>query len=176
MSGSTNQIIFTDGACENNGKPEALAGCGVYFGPGDPMNFSCPLPGEKQTNNRAELYALILAINFSSMDEKVVIYSDSEYCVKGITKWMRGWKRRDWKNSKGQPIKNLDLWKDIDGLINKRNGNLTFEWVKAHDGLPGNEAADQLAVAAIQDQRAKRKRAAPEKNNKKRKKKKNKKK
>jgi len=142
--------IYTDGACPNNGKEGAIAGSGVYFCNDDGWNLSCPLPGEIQTNNRAEMFAIIVALHFVPNNWGATIYSDSKLCVKGCNEWMAGWKRRGWKTSKGQSVKNKDLWIDIDKLLATKNENIQFQWVKGHSRIKGNVEADRLAVMACE--------------------------
>jgi ribonuclease HI len=139
--------VWTDGACENNGKPSARAGVGVYLGEGDPRNVSEPLEGE-QTNNRAELTAVIRALEIIGRDTSAIVYTDSQYVVNGLSSWIAGWKKKGWRKGDGKPVKNRDLWMDLDA---KRTARplVTFKWVRGHAGCKGNMAADRLAVAGI---------------------------
>ena len=148
--------IYTDGACQgNHRKTGAIAGVGVWFGKNDKRNVSEKLKGPIQTNNRAELTALIRAIEVfyegdikhdtrTHNDQKIVLYTDSQYCKNGIEKWMANWKRNGWQTAKKKPVKNKDLGQRLDELINIHSVKL--EWVKAHAGIEGNEGADTLAV------------------------------
>ena len=133
--------VYTDGSCENNGRPNAKAGYGVYFGNRDPRNVSAPLKGPA-TNNRAELTALIAALEIIGTT-RVVLYTDSQYCINGITSWIKGWKKYGWKTATGQPVMNKDLWLKFDELYDPRRA--TVKYVKAHDESVGNEMADVLA-------------------------------
>ena len=148
------QVICTDGACTNNGRGGALAGVGVYFGPSDARNISTPLPGELQTNNRAELQALIYALLYliQHPDQRVYILSDSAYCVNGFNSWVFGWASRNWVKSDGKHIANQDMWMQV-WTIKKQlhEMGITFKvsWVRGHNGHAGNEAADRLAVDGI---------------------------
>lgn len=144
--------VWTDGACTNNGKPSAVAGYGVYFGENDERNISARLEG-KQTNQRAELMAVIKAIEsimisniFNASLLKLHIYTDSRYVIGGATSWIANWKSKGWTNKK-KPIVNLDLWKRIDHLMTTNKERLSFQWihVDAHSGIHGNEMADKLA-------------------------------
>ena len=144
--------VWTDGACSDNQSGEkAKAGVGVYFGPNDPKNLSEPLPGPKQTNQRAELWATIRALQVFQMFEKSAgiytlhVHTDSMYVINGITKWIRGWKKNGWISSKKKPVENKDLWEKLDGLTQYKT-KLEWHHVKGHSGNPGNEAADRLAV------------------------------
>lgn len=145
--------VYTDGACSKNGAKGARAGIGVYFGEDDPRNVSEPLPaGERQTNNRAELLAIERAVDIVSLEAGVNtlnIYTDSQYSHKALTQWIWGWLQKDWVTSKGTPVENRDI---LERLHNKLQGvPFTVEWhyVKAHNGDPGNEAADRLATACL---------------------------
>ena len=154
-------IICTDGACINNGKPDALAGVGVFFGKNDSRNISIPLEGKVQTNNRAELTAFIIALehgiqymmNQNDKNTQVLIQSDSSYCVNGFQSWIFGWAQNDWmKRSDDQPVLNQDLWKQVWEL--KKNivpilGTIQVEWVRGHNAHEGNEAADLLATEGL---------------------------
>ena len=133
--------VYTDGSCVNNGKPNAKAGYGVYFGNRDPRNVSAHLIGPA-TNNRAELTALIAALEIIGTTP-VVLYTDSQYCINGITSWIKGWKKNGWKTATGQPVINKDLWLKFDELYDPRLA--TVKYVKAHDESVGNEMADVLA-------------------------------
>ena len=141
--------IFTDGSCLKNGTRHAKAGYGVYFGPNDPRNVSSKLDGPDQTNNRAELMAVIVALEKTKTEleeqQPVVIYSDSSYMKNGITVWIHSWKRNGWKTADGGHVKNKDLWLRLDKLYSDRRALIEFVWVRGHDGILGNEMADQLA-------------------------------
>ncbi|RPA72426.1 ribonuclease H-like protein [Ascobolus immersus RN42] len=144
-------IIFTDGSALGNGKKRAVAGVGVWFGHGDPRNISEPLGGPVQTNNRAELTAIIRAIESVEEKQDIKICSDSDYSIKCITQWSPTWIKKNWVNSSGKPVENRDLIETILNYIEgrKRKGSKTiFEWVKAHTNTKsGNDYADELATA-----------------------------
>ena len=133
-------VIYTDGACKNNGQNKSIGGIGVYFGDGDPRNVASTIEGYV-TNNRAELYAVIIALQIclNRNDKYIEIKSDSNYVIEGITKYISSWKQRKWKN-----IKNIDLWVKLDKL----NEELDIKWthVAAHSGIHGNEMADYFAT------------------------------
>jgi ribonuclease HI len=124
--------IFTDGACSSNGKSGARGGVGVYFGKNNPRNISEPLKGSYQTNNRAELTAIIRALDVCVNEPKammkpgVKIFSDSKYCIDGATKWMKGWERKAWKKSDGSGVLNCDLWKVLCSRIRVLQFSLEF--------------------------------------------------
>jgi len=152
-------IVYTDGACEHNGTPRAKAGVGVFFGYGDSRNISEPLPGAVQTNQRAEMLAVVRAlevVNVRKDNTPLVIKSDSNYTVKGHREWLPNWKRNGWKTSTKSDVKNADLWRRLDSEIIKARTrrNVTLQWVRGHAGEEGNEAADRLAVAGITRPRA----------------------
>lgn len=130
--------IFTDGACSGNPGP---GGWGAILRYGETEK---ELSGGavETTNNRMELTAAIKALEALKQSCKVDLYTDSTYVKDGITEWIDGWKRRDWKK-----VKNRDLWEELDSLNNTHK--VTWHWVKGHAGHPENERADELAVAAI---------------------------
>lgn len=103
------------------------------------------------TNNRMEMMAVIKGLQAVSEGSAVLIYLDSEYVRKGITEWISGWKRKGWRTSTGQPVKNSDLWRELDALVTTRQ--VTWQWVKGHAGNPGNERADALANMGVQQAR-----------------------
>lgn len=148
--------IFTDGACRGNGAPGAVSGCGVWFGHGDPRNVSVLLPAPPHTNQRAELYATMLAMRATLAQDpppaSVEIVSDSAYCVKGITTWMHTWETKRWCKYDGKPVANLDLWRAASAdtrALRARGVDLRLIWVKGHSGDVGNDAADDLAGRAV---------------------------
>ncbi|KAI8612903.1 ribonuclease H-like domain-containing protein [Chytriomyces sp. MP71] len=141
--------IYTDGACSGNGFNGARGGIGVFFGPNDPRNISEPLPGDVQTNNRAEILAAVRALQAAPANS-IRLYTDSMYVCNGITSWIKNWKKNNWRTSAGKDVLNKDLWQDLDEVlaIRKREGkgDVVFTYIKAHAGQYGNEQADCLAV------------------------------
>ncbi len=136
--------IFTDGACRGNPGP---GGWGVLLRYGDTEKTLCG--GEKlTTNNRMELQAAIegLAALTSACD--VVLTTDSQYVRQGITQWMANWKKNGWKTAARKPVKNDDLWKQLD--IQVQQHTIDWQWVKGHSGHRENEIADQLANDGIE--------------------------
>lgn len=123
------------------GKKELLLAVEFFFGNDDPRNISVPLAGEEQTNNRAELQAIILALENTSGD--LTIRSDSNYSIKSLTTWLPKWKKNDFKTSNSQPVKNLDLINRASDLMSDRN--VSLEYVKGHSTDYGNQQADMLA-------------------------------
>lgn len=142
--------IYTDGSSRGNGQRGALAGIGVFFGPSDPRNISEPLAGPRQTNQRAELSAILRALETAPARQSVKIISDSEYSINCVTKWYKTWQRNGWMNSTGKPVENRDL---VGGILDRmeerrsEGGRTDFLWVRGHNKDPGNEAADRLAVS-----------------------------
>ncbi|CAL4062570.1 unnamed protein product, partial [Meganyctiphanes norvegica] len=142
-------IVYTDGACEGNGKSGARAGVGVYFGPGHPLNVSEPVRG-RATNNTAEIQACTYALELAHASgfKKVKVSSDSMFTINCMTKWIKKWQKNGWMKTDGKPVINKEdlvaLDQATDGLCVKWN------YVKAHAGIPGNEAADRLAVGGAQ--------------------------
>jgi ribonuclease HI len=135
--------IYTDGACSGNPGP---GGWGAILKAG--INEKELSGGEiLTTNNRMELMAAIQALEALKRPCRVHLYTDSKYVQKGISQWLAGWKAKNWKTADKKPVKNQDLWEELDRLINMHD--VTFHWVKGHAGHPENERADRLAVAAI---------------------------
>ncbi|KAL5453609.1 hypothetical protein PMIN06_005374 [Paraphaeosphaeria minitans] len=148
--------VYTDGASKGNGQLGAYAGFGIWFGPNDPRNNHGPLPGERQTNQRAELTAIARAIDIVPIDREARIYTDSHYSMKCLTDWFQNWEEKGWKNSAGRPVENRDLIEPILTRIRERdmaNARTHIVWVKAHNGNPGNEAADRLANDGAEEKR-----------------------
>jgi ribonuclease HI len=137
--------IYTDGACRGNPGP---GGWGVVLQSGSRRKKLHG--GEKNTtNNRMELTAAIEALKALNGSREVVLYTDSKYVMDGIERWLPGWKQRGWKTAAKKPVKNQDLWEELDRL---RNGHkICWKWVKGHAGNPGNEAADALANQGIDE-------------------------
>lgn len=132
--------IFTDGACSGNPGP---GGWGAVLRAG--LHEKELSGGEAETtNNRMEMMAAIKALEALKKPSRVDLYTDSVYLQKGVTEWMRGWKAKGWPDR----IKNQDLWKRIDSLVQVHE--VRFHWVKGHAGHPENERADKLATGAIQ--------------------------
>ncbi len=132
--------IFTDGACSGNPGPGGWGA--VLRWKGHEKDLS---GGQAETtNNRMELTAAIKALESLKRACVVDLYTDSEYVQKGVTEWMRGWKAKGWPAR----IKNQDLWKELDALLQKHD--VKFHWVKGHAGHPENERADVLARAGIE--------------------------
>lgn len=131
--------IYTDGACSGNPGPGGWGAILRYNGHEKELSG-----GENPTtNNRMELLAAIRALEELKRRCHVDLYTDSQYVQKGVTEWLRGWKAKNWPDR----IKNQDLWKTLDALLQKHD--VRFHWVRGHAGHPENERADALARAAI---------------------------
>lgn len=146
-------IAYVDGACINNGKINARGGWGALIRSpkGATLEIAGPLEGERQTNQRAELTAAIMALKATPQPAQYNLYSDSQYVVKGINEWMKGWKARGWKKASKEPVDNLDLWLEVEALLVFHQ--VTVSWVKGHSGHPGNDKADALAEKAAMFQK-----------------------
>lgn len=142
----TTYTIYTDGACHNNGRPSAKAGWGaVLTNPqGETLEIAGPVPrGEPQTNSRAELMALVEALKRCTQSAPITLHTDSKYIADACNGWLEDWKIRGWKRADKKPPEHLDLWRCIDQLLQEKD--VTVCWVKAHNGMLGNERADALA-------------------------------
>lgn len=137
--------IFTDGSCLANGEENAPGGWGVFIDRGsETFEFSGSERGT--TNNRMELLAVIKGLEVVNVPAPVEIHTDSQYVKNGITMWIKAWKQNGWKTAARKPVKNQDLWERLDAIVAKRN--VSWHWVKGHNGTYGNEDADRLATAA----------------------------
>jgi ribonuclease HI len=135
--------IYTDGACRGNPGPggwAALLKRGEHFR---------ELHGAEllTTNNRMELTAVIRALEALRRSVHARVYTDSEYVRRGITEWLPGWKARGWRTADRKPVKNQDLWQQLDELAAAHT--LEWHWVPGHAGVPDNERVDRLANEAI---------------------------
>jgi len=145
----TNEVgdieIFTDGACRGN---PGSGGWGVILRAGSHQK---ELFGGEQstTNNRMELRAAIEGLAALKRPSRVTVTTDSQYVRQGITQWIEGWKRNQWRTSAKKPVKNQDLWQMLDELT--RRHDVSWEWVKGHSGHPDNELADALANRGIDE-------------------------
>ncbi len=135
--------IYTDGACRGNPGPGGWAAL-LSFGATEKE-----LAGAEThtTNNRMELTAVIRALQALKRPVEVRVFTDSEYVRRGITEWVIAWKTRGWKTADRKPVKNQDLWEELDQLASAFS--IEWRWVKGHSGVPGNERVDRLANEAI---------------------------
>jgi len=144
MSDSQSKVtIYTDGACSGNPGP---GGWGAVLISGEHRK---EINGGEAvtTNNRMELMAAIAALNALKKPSDVELWTDSNYVKNGITSWIHGWKRNGWKTSDKKPVKNAELWQQLDAARNRHE--ITWRWVKGHAGHAENERADALARAGI---------------------------
>ena len=137
--------IFTDGACRGN---PGIGGWGVLirYGEAEKKLYGGEIA---TTNNRMELKAVIEGLAALTKPCKVKITTDSKYVMTGATEWLDTWKKRRWKTAGKKQVLNVDLWMQLDGLINKHE--LEWFWVKGHSGHAENEMADQLANQGIDE-------------------------
>jgi ribonuclease HI len=142
-----NKLIsaYTDGACRGNPGP---GGWGVLLRcDGKEKEL---WGGELQTtNNRMEIMAAIEALENLTAPSRVEITTDSQYVMKGITEWLPNWIKRGWKTAAKKPVKNVDLWKRLQ--IATQTHDVSWSWVRGHQGHEGNERADQLANRGVDD-------------------------
>ncbi|MQY50332.1 ribonuclease HI [Rhodocyclus tenuis] len=137
--------IYADGGCRGNPGP---GGWGALLIAGD--NEKELWGGEAHTtNNRMELTAVIRALGALKRPTTARVLTDSQYVQKGISEWIFNWKKNGWRTSDKKPVKNADLWQELDTLA--RQHRITWSWVKGHAGEPGNERADALANRGIDD-------------------------
>jgi len=135
--------IYTDGACSGNPGPGGWGA--ILRSNGQERELS---GGEQQTtNNRMEMQAIIKALEALKYPCSVEIYTDSKYVLQGATEWLPNWKAKAWRSASKKPVKNVDLWQQLDGLLGIHQTH--WHWVKGHSGHPENERADSLARTAI---------------------------
>ncbi len=139
--------IFTDGACSGNPGP---GGWGAILRSGDTEKEL--FGGELlTTNNRMEMMAVIEALRALKKPVAAKVHTDSQYVQKGISEWIHGWKRRGWKTAAKEPVKNEDLWRELDRLAAQHE--IEWIWVKGHAGHLENERADALARRGVEQAR-----------------------
>ncbi|MEQ1773608.1 MAG: ribonuclease HI [Burkholderiales bacterium] len=135
--------IYTDGACKGN---PGVGGWGALLEMGGKEKEL--FGGESHTtNNRMELLAVIRALEALKRHCIVQLHTDSKYVQQGITDWIHNWKKRGWRTADKKPVKNDDLWKELDELAQKHD--IEWLWVKGHAGHNGNERADELANRGV---------------------------
>jgi ribonuclease HI len=146
--------IYTDGACSGNPGPGGWAAILIFnsvekeVSGGDAMT----------TNNRMEMTAAIEGLNALKRPCAVDVFTDSQYVMQGITSWMKNWKRRGWRTADNKPVKNEDLWRQLDEAAARHQ--VQWHWVKGHANDATNIRVDELAVAAMQPFKAKKGAAA----------------
>lgn len=140
-------VIYTDGGCRGNPGPGGW-GAILRFGEHEKEIFGFDA---ETTNNRMELTAAIRALEVLKRPCDIDLTTDSQYLRQGITGWMDGWKKRGWKTAAKKPVKNKDLWQQLDEAVQPHSIN--WHWIKGHSGHAGNERADELANLAMNERR-----------------------
>ena len=139
-------LIFSDGACSGNPGP---GGWGAIIVTLDGQVYELGGFAEATTNNQMEMTAVIQALEkIKNIEGAVSFYTDSTYVIRGITQWIWGWRKNNWKTAEGKEVLNKDLWMDLFSLVMKRNGESKISWhySRGHVGTPGNERCDEIAV------------------------------
>jgi ribonuclease HI len=132
-------VVYTDGACAGNPGPGGWGAILIWNDHRKEMSG-----GEAATtNNRMELMAAISALEALKEGTEVELHTDSEYVQKGISAWIHGWKRKNWRTASGTPVKNAELWKRLDAAQTRHK--VAWRWVRGHAGHVENERADELA-------------------------------
>ncbi|KAI0336025.1 RnaseH-domain-containing protein [Cubamyces sp. BRFM 1775] len=134
-------VVYTDGSCVDNGLATARAGSGIWFGEGDARNGSERVPGTDQSNQIAEMYAVTMAHRATPPFVPLHVVSDSKYVVDGLTRWLPKWEENGWIG-----VANQCQIKEVAALLRSRSAPTTFQWVKGHSRVRGNEEADRLAA------------------------------
>ena len=136
--------IYTDGACSGNPGP---GGWGAVIFDKDKNQENISGKVKDTTNNRMELMAPIMTLKKIKTDSEITIYTDSTYVKNGITNWIKRWEKNGWMSAKKKPIKNKDLWVELNNLCLKNI--ITWKWIKGHSNNKYNDLADELATMAI---------------------------
>lgn len=134
--------IYTDGSCLGN----PGRGGWAFYVVAEQRLVSGSEP--RSTNNRMELMAVIRALESITTATQTVVYTDSTYVKRGITTWIRAWKRNGWLTARGQPVKNADLWRRLDDANARMQSHVTFRWVRAHASSRYNNLVDRAAREA----------------------------
>ncbi len=143
---SADVVLFTDGGCSGNPGPGGWAY--ILRHPKSGREIEQSGAERETTNNRMEMMAVIEGLRALKKPSSVEIVTDSQYVGQGLTEWMPKWKLRGWKLPGNKPVKNLDLWQELDRLVTMHK--IKFTHVRGHTGHPENERCDELAVAAYQ--------------------------
>jgi ribonuclease HI len=136
--------IYTDGACKGNPGPGGWGALLAWSGHAKELCGGEP----HTTNNRMELTAVIRALESLTRSCDVEVYTDSQYVKNGIQSWIHGWKKNGWKTADRKPVKNAELWRELDAQSQRHR--ISWHWVRGHDGHPGNERADALANCGVE--------------------------
>jgi ribonuclease HI len=145
--------LYTDGACSGNpGKGGWCALLQLIDQDNHTVLSSKKFSGGllQTTNNQMELQAVISGLSVIKEPCHITIFTDSKYVLQGMTEWIDGWKKNNWKNSQKKPVKNQELWEELDQYVNQSHHQIQWQWVKAHNGHIYNEEVDELARMAIQ--------------------------
>lgn len=138
--------VYVDGSCLDNGKVTAAAGIGVFFGRQHPLNVSGLVEG-RQTNNAAEIQAALQAVQAAHRAgvRHLKIFTDSQFLVNSMTKWLTGWKQKGWRLTSGKRVANQEDFEKLDGAVQSTAIEVHWIHVPAHKGIFGNEEANKLA-------------------------------
>ena len=136
-------IIYTDGACSGN--PGKGGWGAILMFKEHEKKISGGL--KETTNNQMEIRAVIESLKIIKKSSQIIIYTDSKYVMDGITKWINGWKKNGWRTADRKPVKNSELWQELDQEVNRHN--IEWRWVKGHSGDKYNDIADELARNGI---------------------------
>jgi len=138
-------MLYTDGACKGNPGPGGWGALLQYKGVEKELWGGEP----ETTNNRMELTAVIEGLKALKRPSRVRIVTDSQYVKNGMQQWIHNWKRNGWRTAAKKPVKNAELWRELDRLVNLHQ--VEWEWVRGHSGHPENERVDALANKAIEE-------------------------
>ncbi len=136
-------VVYTDGACKGNPGP---GGWGALIVDGGVTREL--VGGERETtNNRMEMTAVIRALEHLDAGREIDLHTDSQYVKNGIETWIHGWKRNGWKTADRKPVKNADLWRELE--LQAARHRVRWHWVRGHAGHDGNTRADALANSGV---------------------------
>lgn len=146
---SQSWTIYSDGGCAPRNPGPAAWGVVCQPPIGLPAEY-CGFIGPG-TNQIAELQAAIEGLRLTPEGAHVILVSDSQYVIKGLNEWRKGWERRGWRNAQGEPVANAGRWRELFDLADARK--LTARWVRGHNGHPQNERADALVAKALREKK-----------------------